>query len=252
MKTLELFNHSLGKLASYTLVSTLAFAATAQAAPNRKAPSARDVQVDSVKEAYWNRTADGDVEVVQNRLYSKKHRLSLQGAFGSVSTDPFLKVRSAGGALGFHFTETLGVNAIYKKYLVSESSYMDELRRGVTVSGGQATANTNNPNAFYGGELQYSPLYGKISLSGSSIVHYDAHILLGAGMMDTQTGKYFTPTIGFGPQFYLSNTFAIRLDYRLGIFKEDIPQEILLNAGPIAGSRTNYQHEIALGIELFL
>jgi outer membrane beta-barrel protein len=245
------------KLASYSVLSTLVFAAVANSAhaakaPTRKsAPSARDVEVDSVKEAYWNRTADGDVEVVQNRLYSKKHRLSLQGAVGTVTTDPFQSVKSLGGAVGFHFTETLGVNAVYKKYLVSDSSYMNELRQGLQP-GASTNANTNKPSSFMGGELQYSPLYGKISLSGSSIVHYDAHFLLGAGMTDTESGKYFTPTVGFGPQFYLSNTFAIRLDYRLAIFKEDVPNKVLVNSGPVAFSRTNYQHQVALGMELFL
>jgi outer membrane beta-barrel protein len=250
MKTPASFNRSLGKLASYTLVSTLAFAASANAAPKGKAPTARDVQVDSVKEAYWNRTADGDVEVVQNRLYSKKHRLSLQANVGTVSTDPFLSVQTLSGAVGFHFTETLGVNAIYRKYLVKDSGYMEELRTGL-VTGARSEANTNKPISFYGGELQYSPLYGKISLSGSNIVHYDAHFLLGAGFTETASGKYFTPTIGVGPQFYLSNTFALRLDYRLGVFKEKV-RETIRTDRTIAGERTNYQHQLAFGIELFL
>ncbi len=236
---------------SLLITAATVCAASAQAAPAaKKAPTPRDVEVDNVKEAYWNRTSDGDIEVVQNRQYSKKHRLSVAGSFGTVSADPFLSVKSASAGFGFHFTETLGVSAIYKKFLVSNSSYLDELQSGL-ITGTASTANTNKPNAFYGGEVTWSPLYGKISLSGASIVHYDAHVLLGAGITDTESGKYFTPSIGFGPEFYLSNTFALRLDYRLAVYKETIPERVLVSR-PNAGERTNYSHQVALGVEIFL
>jgi len=61
-------------LASGLILQSIAFAAPSN---GKKAPTPRDVEVDAVKEAYWNRSADGDIEVVQNRMYSKKHRLTL-------------------------------------------------------------------------------------------------------------------------------------------------------------------------------
>ncbi len=243
---------NLNRLLLLSFALTVVTGATAFAAPGagKKAPTPRDVEVDTVKEAYWNRSSDGEIEVVQNRMFSKKHRLTLQIAAGTSSTDPFLDVKSLSGALGFHFSETLGVNAIYKKYIVSNSSYLNELQSGL-ITGANSTANTNKPNAFYGGEIEYSPLYGKISLSGSSIVHYDAHLLFGAGITDTESGKYFTPSVGFGPQFYLGSGLALRLDYRLAVYKETIPEKVLLSR-PNAGERTNFNHQIALGVEVLL
>lgn len=238
------------KVLGVLLASVLIHAASAEAAPAKKAPTPRDVGVDAVKEAYWNRTADGDVEVVQNRQYSKRHRLSLLAGVGTVSADPFLSVKSVGGAMSFHFTEAFAVAAAYRKFVVSNSSYLDELQAGL-VTGSPSTANTNKPNAFYGGEIEWSPLYGKISLSGASIVHYDAHFLVGAGVTDTESGKYFTPSVGFGPRFYLGDTVALRLDYRLALYKETIPEKVLLTR-PNAGERTNFSHQVALGLEIFL
>lgn len=233
------------------LTAATVCAASVQAAPSgKKAPTPRDVEVDTVKEAYWNRTSEGDIEVVQNRQYSKKHRLSLLAGASTVSADPFLSVQSVGGAMSFHFTEAFAVSAIYKKFLVGNSSYLDELQSGL-VTGTPSTANTNKPNAYYGSEIEWSPLYGKISLSGSSIVHYDAHFLLGLGVTDTESGKYLTPNIGFGPQFYLSSRVALRLDYRFAMYKETIPERVLLTR-PNAGERTNYSHQVALGVEVFL
>jgi outer membrane beta-barrel protein len=234
------------------LAAAAFFAASAHAASatSKKGPTPRDVEVDSVKDAYWNRTNDGDIEVVQNRQYSKKNRLSLQGSFGTVSSDPFLTVRSLGGSLGYHFSESFGIVGVYKKFLVSDSSYLSDLQSGL-VTGTPSTANTNRPNSYYGGEVEWSPLYGKISLSGASIVHYDAHLLLGAGMTNTDSGKDFTPSIGAGPEFYLGNSFAVRLDYRFSMYKENVPETQLVSR-PTVYSRTNYSHSVALGFEVFL
>jgi len=247
-------NSKAQQLGLLVVSSSLAFgSASALAAPSKKAPTPRDVEVDTVKDAYWNRTSDGEIEVVQNRQFSKKNRVSLAANFGTVSADPFLTVYSTSAGLSYHLTETFAVTGIYKKFLVSNSGYNDDLAKGViiTTNGGGATANTNRPNAFYGGEIAWSPLYGKISLSGASIVHYDAHLLLGAGITDTETGKDFTPSIGFGPQFYLSNNLAVRLDYRFAFYKETLAQKNpLLPAS--ASERTNYSHQVALGLEVFL
>ncbi len=232
-----------------TLVASALSMTSAFGAP-KKNPTPRDVQVDNVKEAYWNRTSQGDIEVVQNRQFSKKNRLSLQAGVGTVTTDPFLSVKSVAGGLSYHFTETLGLTANYRKYMVSDSGYLDELKRGL-VTGAPSSANTNRPSSYMGGEIVYSPLYGKISLSGASIVHYDAHLLLGLGVTDTASGKYMTPSIGFGPQFYLSDSFALRLDYRVSMFKEEI-RETVLTTRAIAGERTNYSHQLALALEVFL
>ncbi len=234
-------------LALSFILTTSAFAAPSA---GKKAPTPRDVDVNAVKEAYWNRSADGDIEVVQNRMFAKKNRLTLLLSGGTSSTDPFLDVKSLSGALGFHFSETLGLNAIYRKYIVSNSSYLDDLQSNL-ITGTPSTANTNKPNAYYGGEIEYSPIYGKISISGSSIVHYDAHLLLGLGLTDTESGKYLTPSVGFGPQFYLSQSLALRFDYRLAIYKETINEKVLVSR-PIAGERTNYNHQLALGIEVLL
>jgi outer membrane beta-barrel protein len=225
--------------------------ASALGAPSKKAPTPRDVEVDTVKDAYWNRTSDGDIEVVQNRQFSKKNRVSLAANFGTVSSDPFLTVYSTSAALSYHLTETFAVTGIYKKFIVSNSGYYNDLQTGL-ITGASSIANTNRPNSFAGGEIAWSPLYGKISLSGASIVHYDAHLLLGAGVTDTETGKDFTPSIGFGPQFYLSNNLAVRLDYRFAFYKETIPQKNPLITNPVAGDRTNYSHQVALGLEVFL
>jgi outer membrane beta-barrel protein len=226
------------------------FAAVALAAPAKRAPVPRETEVQSVKEDYWSRTADGEVEVVQNRNYSKKGRVSLQAGVGSVSADPFLSIKSFSGAIGYHFTEELGLTFIGRKYQVGESSYLKELQQGL-VTGVASTANTNRPKSFLGAELEYSPLYGKISFGGASVVHYDMHLLAGLGVTDTESGNVTTPSVGLGPQFYLSQSLALRMDYRLSVYKETIPERVLTTRTN-AGERTNFSHQVSLGLVLFL
>jgi len=235
------------------LNSIIVFAVSAStmnvAVAAKKSPTPRNADVQSVKSTYWNRNSDGDVEVVQNRLYSKSGRISLQPTFGTVSSDPFLSVKSGALSLGYHFSESFGIQAVGRKYFVSKSSYQKELEEGLTA-GAAAKANVNAPRSYLGGEIMWSPLYGKISLGGG-VTHYDAHIFVGAGVTDTETGKLFTPSVGLGPQFYLGKSVALNVDYRLSYYKETIPEQVLTSS-KTAGERDNFSHQFTLGMTLYL
>lgn len=231
------------------IVSALSLAPVTSALAAKKAPTPRNADVQSVKSTYWNRNSDGDVEVVQNRLYTKSGRISLQPTFGTVSSDPFLSVKSGALSLGYHFSESFGIQVVGRKYFVSKSSYQKELEEGLTA-GASARANVNAPKSYLGGEILWSPLYGKISLGGG-ITHYDMHVFVGAGVTDTETGKLFTPSIGLGPQFYLGKSVALNVDYRLSHYKETIPEQVL-KSKTTAGERDNFSHQFTLGMTLYL
>src|SRR5476649_915658 len=59
---------------------------------------AEHVNVENIKSKYWARGDESELGVVQNRLYSKEHKIEV-GVFGGVvATDPFLQVNSVGGS----------------------------------------------------------------------------------------------------------------------------------------------------------
>jgi outer membrane beta-barrel protein len=214
-------------------------------AGTEQAPAAGQLlKVDSLRKKYWEKTEDSSLRVVQNRLYSKAQRIELGVFVGTISTDPFLNVKSVGGTLGYFFNEEFGVNFIYWKAIVSDSSALATLKKQTGF-----ITNTNEPDSFYGGELSYSPIYGKLSVSGKLIVYYDFHLLCGLGFTKTETGSPLTPEVGLGQQTYLAKKTTLRLDYRLTYFKEKIMEKVVTaNKGLIVGTRDTFNDVITLGI----
>jgi outer membrane beta-barrel protein len=235
--------------AAVVLILALVPSALAAPAPKGRPPRPENVEAESIRDNYWSKGEERDLGVVQNRLYSKDGKLEL-GAFGGwISTDPFLSVRALGLSLGYHFSEYLALRALALKEFVSGSAALTTLQ---TTSG--ATANTNEPRSFVGGELEASVLYGKLSLLGQSILYYDFHFLGGAGVTATESGNYVTPSLGLGQQFYLTQGVALRVDYRAMPFKEKILEKSPLRPafGQPVEERTNWTHAVTLGVVLMI
>lgn len=200
-------------------------------------PRTREVSVDRLKQQYWRK--DESVDVVQNRLYSKKRRFSIYAFGGTVDTDPFLEVKNAGANIGYHFNEYWSLSALAWTYFVNDSSALTQLQQQTG-----ATASTNRPDNYFGGELGYSVIYGKLSLAGKSILYYDFHLLAGAGMQSGTTGDNFAFHFGVGQQTYLSRYFAVRLDYRRMHYKEKTSRT--------SAERTSWNDIVTLGAAFLL
>ncbi len=219
-------------------------------APTTGVVRGEKVAVDKLKEKYWAKGDESELKVVQNRTYSKNKKIELGLNYGTVSSDPFLTIKSWGGSLGFHLTENWSVHGLFWKYKVSASSALTLLE---TQKG--TTANTNYPDTFMGMEAQWAPIYGKLSILDTAIIYFDFHAKAGAGQVKTETGTYVAPFLGLGQQVHLSKMFSLRLDYRFLWYKEDVPRKIFENKSTqngIAGSRTSYNDVITLGLTAFI
>jgi len=215
---------------------------------NSSSPRPQDISAENVKQRYWSQGSESDLGVVQNRLYTKESKIELQPFFGFISADPFLDVHSYGGLLGYHFSEYFAVNALGWKHNVSGSSALERLETDITT-GAPTTANLNKPEWFVGSELQFSPLYGKLSLMGKMILYYDFHLMAGAGMTKTQNGQYITPFLGIGQQIYLSQWAALRLDYRHMYYKEEIIERVRPSTfGHVIGKRSTWTSALTMGV----
>ncbi|OFZ23336.1 MAG: hypothetical protein A2X94_03815 [Bdellovibrionales bacterium GWB1_55_8] len=204
------------------------------------------VQVDAIKEKYWNRGDESELGVVQNRLYTKAGKLEVGSFFGMLSSDPFLSVQSFGGSVGFHLSEYLGLRLLGWKSQVSPSNALITFQetRG-------ATTNTNEPRAFYGAEAAGSILYGKLSFLGKKIIYYDLHLLGGAGVTQTESGNYITPLLGVGQQIYLSKSLSLVVDYRLMAYRENLLEKVIpTKLGQVVDERMNWTNTLTLGISM--
>jgi outer membrane beta-barrel protein len=202
------------------------------------------VNVDSIKEKYWAQGEQKELTVVQNRMYTKDNKFEL-GAFGGLLfSDPFLSIKTGGASFGYHINEYFAVHLFGWKHFVNPSGALNtfEATRG-------ATTNTNKPRAYGGAEVAGSILYGKLSLIGRKIMHYDFHLLGGAGVTMTETGNYATPHVGLGQQVYLTDAVSLRLDYRLMAYRENIEEKVIpTKIGQVVGQRWNFTNSITFGL----
>ena len=222
------------------------------AAPSARpaAKKAEKVNVDALKQKYWEKADDSELRIVQNRQFTKDGKLELQLFGGFLSSDPFLSVKAYGLGLGYHFTEHFGFGMLYMKHVVSRSSALERLEAEVN-----RTANTNAPNNYLAGEFLWSPIYGKLSFLGESIIHYDFHFVFGGGPTKTINGNYFSFHAGLGQQVYLGKRIALKIDYRLIRYSEQIVERanpLATNYNQVIGTRTNYTDAFTIGLGLFL
>mgnify|MGYP000505615145 CR=1 FL=1 len=212
------------------------------------AQSAEKVDVEQIKEKYWARGSAPEMGVVQNRTYSKALRIESSIFAGISTTDPFLSVRTAGGSIGFHFSEYLAFHVVAFKSFVSPSTALKTFEDTIA-----ATTNYNSPKWFVGAEGSASLLYGKLSLLGQKILYYDMHLTGGAGLTSTRNGDYFTPTLGLGQQVYLSQNISLRLDYRVMAYREDIVERVITSKlGQVTDRRYNFTHSVIFGLTFLL
>jgi outer membrane beta-barrel protein len=215
---------------------------------------AEEVNVESIKQKYWARGDESELGVVQNRMYSKERKFTLTPYVGSISSDPFLSVKSVGGEIGYNLSEYISVNLLYFKYFVSEGAAQEGLNANLSVP---IIPPTNYTKSYIGGEIAASILYGKLSLVGKAIIYYDMHLLVGLGVTNTENKAAFTPSFGVGQQIYLNKWSALRFDYRVMTFSEDLIRKKHPAEGPILtapfegaviGNRRNWSHTITLGV----
>lgn len=219
----------------------------AQTSSGRTRQKVDRVDVEALKKKYWETGDPNEIRVVQNRLYTKSGKFEFS-AFGStVSSDPFLSTRNAGGILAFHLSEQFSLGVIGWKSFAEDSAATDFLYESTKASGSPQRPFMNKPESFYGGELGYSPIYGKLSLFGKKILHYDIHFMGGAGMTGGETGSYVTPFLGIGQKLYLGRLLALRLDYRYMRFRE-----VTVGTSGEELERNNNTNVLSLGFSLSL
>jgi outer membrane beta-barrel protein len=209
---------------------------------------AERVNTQNIKEKYWARGDESELGVVQNRLYSKAGKFEFSLLAGVDFTDPFLSVYTTGARFGYHFNEYFSLHVIGWKAFSSPSSTQTNLLSNKSPDQVGTALNTNAPKYYGGTEAQWSLLYGKLSLLGEKIIHYDFHLMAGVGVMSTDSGTDFEQHVGVGQQFFLGQSSFINVDYRMMHYQETILQQVIpTQLGDPVGTRQNWSSVITVG-----
>jgi outer membrane beta-barrel protein len=206
--------HELGRLAhmrrfwSYALVVaiTLAFAAP------------RSARAQCIDEAIRDElNARRQYRGVQERLFQKARRHELSVLGGAYAADLMSSSYVAGGAYTFHFSEDLGIEALFG-YTRAKSEVLGivEDRLGTDL------VRQNVPVFLYQGHLLWTLAYGKLRWFGSHISRFDFGLALGGGITDNRSARGLTFSGGLGFKFFPNDWLAVRVDLRDQVLTQEL------------------------------
>ncbi|MHB8417151.1 MAG: outer membrane beta-barrel domain-containing protein [Myxococcales bacterium] len=156
----------------------------------------------------------GQVAAIQNREYRMGQELELGVAV--LPNDAFYKGVAPELAYTFHFNDDWGLEvrgAYSVDFNTNLESQLQQIQVGSTFS--------QETRGFLTGDVVWSPIYIKGTLTNTSVVHGELFFDIGGGAFEevpvggTGAGNFYAaPNLGAGLRFFLSKVFSLRLDVR--------------------------------------
>jgi outer membrane beta-barrel protein len=152
---------------------------------------------------------------VRDRLVQKTNRHEIIARGGHYVSDMFDATWVAGGAYAYHLTEDFAIeaSAAYTRML---STPGPELERSFALLEGR-----ERRALLFATNLVFSPVHAKLQ-SGSSIVHFDVSLTLGAGVVDSVLTSGVAANAGIGFGFFVGRAVTIRFDLRNHVFRQQL------------------------------
>ncbi|MSP71366.1 MAG: outer membrane beta-barrel domain-containing protein [Myxococcales bacterium] len=221
----------------------VAEAAPAGADVSDSSATAAEKQLEEDLNLFWGKRRE--VSVVQKRLVEKDGRLELTAAFSTIPNDDFILYWPIGLRAGYHFAEAFAVEASFQYALQQPTDLTKFLETDPSIELNQAEIR-EKIDMFYDLALLWSPIYGKISVLGQKLTHFETYVGLGAGIFHTTTKRADNPNpqaeikpagsaiVGF--RWLLTDHLDIRTDYRHHFYQKfgggvSKPAEVSLGIG---------------------
>lgn len=192
--------------------------------------------------------SQGDqIIVIQRKPFLRQHRVEIEPNFRASFNDALVQQVSAGLTINYHINESffLGVHGAWQdwRFISADSnSYTDVYER--TIDATDSIPRTSVINAYVGGDFGYVPIYGKMTLFGAAIVHWDFSVKIGGGAVHTRASGAFGGAgwVAAGQRFFITDWLSLNTEVR-GIFYGDN-----LNDDPNAGNSLYQQWVAGVGI----
>jgi len=156
---------------------------------------------------------------VVDRLFVKqaRHELSLVG--GYYVSDLFSSTYALGASYTYHMTENTAVElAGALTHANADLIGALEGERNMVLEDDYAQVR------FLESLLVWSPVYGKLRLGGQ-VMRFDIHLDAGVGVIDSPTSRGAAGAAGLGVKLFAGRAFAIRLDARDHIYRQELLAE---------------------------
>lgn len=195
----------------------------------------------AIGEAEREVTQEDRVKSVQRKVYLKKGRFELAPFVTTSINDPFYAKYGASLRLGYYLADTVALAA---RGSLLATAGNDDVRTAKRAFDARIFASRPRWSAM--GDVEWSPLYGKSAFM-NSILHFDAYLLGGLGVVNTETSQNVAGReglrpaldLGAGVRFVAKDFLAVNVaiintsyaDQPLGTTKSSTQNLMTLNAG---------------------
>lgn len=180
-----------------------------------------------------------EVSVLQRRFQPKSGRFQFFAGLTNVVNDPWFFGIGLNGKLGYHFSEKWGVELSALGLSTSERATIKDLYTEHDVE----TSSLITTKGYYGIEINWTPIYGKMGLFNERIVPFDMYFSIGGGSTQVDNGDGgATLHLGTGQIFAISKGMGFRWDFTWNSF----------SATPTGGEKQNFNNlMLTLGLSFF-
>jgi outer membrane beta-barrel protein len=182
--------------------------------------------------------------VLQKRLYRKEDRWEFELMTGVIPNDEFTTYVPLGGRIDYFFAEDFGVE-LWGSYLIRISSELEDFLEA-NFNQSLLVELPQKLSWLAGANFLWSPIHGKIGFFTDKLAHFDMHLAFGVGVVGTDVTKLarteakvdIAGNVGLGLRFFLSDSIALRFDYRQFFYAAD-------------GGGLSHPAELTLGVSFF-
>jgi outer membrane beta-barrel protein len=181
---------------------------------------------------------EGKIQPVSGQLYRKAGRVELTLGGALSFNDAFFSKRFGSAKLGYHLSESVSVHGFWQggQAVATDSTMLCNRNTGCTdASQEQLYRVPGRISSIVGGEVQFSPFYGKLNLLGEKVAHFDLSVMLGPDWIThdrlvdvgvtTAPGKTTSlgGHVGLGARLFFSQAIALRLEVKDYVYQVTVP-----------------------------
>ncbi|RLB56897.1 MAG: hypothetical protein DRI34_08480 [Deltaproteobacteria bacterium] len=194
-----------------TVMLLLGWLAPARAAEEKaKAPAPQKVEVRQDR-----------IKAIQRKPFIKKGRWDLSPLFVLSLNDAFYQKMGGGASIAYHVADSLGIEL--------HAAFVGTIQTDMVTffqQANQALPKVSQLRYYMTLNAQWSPLYGKLSVFTDEIVHFDAYLVGGFGIAQTETGVKFASNVGLGLRYFLASWLVLKVEVRDLIYTEKLRLDV--------------------------
>lgn len=142
------------------------------------------------------------------------------GVFGGLAlTEPIANTTKFGFEMNYHITDFHSLGVMYSINSTGLSKDAQGLKNDFGLDFNRAPKPQNTMLLDY----NYSPFYGKLSVTKDGVINTTIYGAIGAGMVKYEHKSYPALALGIGERFFFGKNFSLKMDFKLFAHQAPIP-----------------------------